>query len=98
MREGKYEPSEHGGTVGTAITFLLIGLGAGALIGMMFAPKAGKQMRKELRRRYQDARGNIEDWSEDARNTVDEVMEYGSDLADEVRNRVSPLVKNLKRR
>ena len=98
MREGKYESSEHGGTVGTAITFLLIGLGAGALIGMMFAPKAGKQMRKELRRRYQDARGNIEDWSEDARNTVDEVMEYGADLADEVRDRVSPLVKNLKRR
>lgn len=59
MREGKYESSEHGGTVGTGITFLLIGLGAGALIGMMFAPKAGKQMRKELRRRLLSAKPAI---------------------------------------
>ncbi len=55
MREGKYEASQRGG-VGTAVTFLLIGLGAGALVGLMFAPKAGKQMRKEMRKRYDDAR------------------------------------------
>lgn len=39
MRVGKYESSE--GTTGTAVTFLLIGLGIGAAVGMLLAPKAG---------------------------------------------------------
>ncbi len=96
MREGKYE-SSNGGTVGVAVTFLLIGLGAGALMGLLFAPKPGKQMRRELRRRYEDARETIGDWKEDAREMAEDVMERGSDLADQVRERVSPLTRNLRR-
>lgn len=97
MREGKYEAAEQGKT-GTAITFLLIGLGTGALVGLMFAPKAGKQMRKELRRRYEEAKDVIDDWKDDARDVAEEVMERGSELAEELRDRVSPLAKNLRRR
>jgi gas vesicle protein len=97
MREGKYEASEQGGA-GTAITFLLIGLGAGALIGLLFAPKAGKQMRKELRRRYEDARETIDDWKEDAREVAEETLERGAELADEIRDRVTPLAKTFTRR
>ncbi len=95
MREGKYEQS---GSVGTAVTFLLIGLGAGALVGLLFAPKAGKQMRKDLRRHYDDARENLGDWAEDAKDVADEVLERGAELADELRERVAPLAKNLRRR
>ena len=35
---GRYESAESGSHIGTAVTFLLIGLGAGALMGLMFAP------------------------------------------------------------
>jgi gas vesicle protein len=96
MKEGKYEASE-AGKVGTAITFLLIGLGAGALIGLLFAPKAGKQMRKDLRRKYEDARETLDDWKEDARDAAEEVLERGSALAEELKERVTPLAKNLRR-
>jgi len=97
MREGKYEASEQG-NVGTAITFLLIGLGAGTLIGLLFAPKSGRQMRKELRRRYEDARETIDDWKEEAREVAEDTLERGAELADELRDRVTPLAKTLKRR
>ena len=53
MGEDRYES---GGNVSTAITFLLIGLGAGTIVGMLLAPKAGKQMRRDLRRGYDSAR------------------------------------------
>ena len=43
MRIGKYETSERS-TAGTAVTFLMIGIGAGALIALLLAPKTGKQM------------------------------------------------------
>lgn len=97
MREGKYASSQ-GSQVGTAITFLLIGLGAGSLIGMLFAPKAGKQMRKDLRQKYEGARDTIEDWKADAQEAAEEVLERGAELADEFRDRVRPLAKNLRRR
>ncbi|HXY03958.1 MAG TPA: YtxH domain-containing protein [Terriglobales bacterium] len=97
MREGSYEASEQG-RVGTAITFLLIGLGAGTVIGLLFAPKPGKQMRKELRRRYEDARETIEDWRDEAKEAAEEALERGTEIADELRDRVTPLTKASRRK
>jgi len=97
MREGKYEASEQG-NVGTAVTFLLIGLGAGTLIGLLFAPKPGKQIRKELRRRYEDVRETIDDWKDEAREVAEDTLERGAELADEIRDRVTPLAKTFTRR
>jgi gas vesicle protein len=101
MRIGKYEASEHSSQVGTAITFLMIGLGAGALVGLLLAPKSGEETRKDLRRRYKDTRETIEDWTEDAaeaaKEVADDVMERGADVADEVRKRVAPVAKNFRR-
>src|ERR1700726_1022276 len=90
MRVGKYESSE-GSTAGTAITFLLIGLGAGALVGLLFAPKAGKQIRKELPRQYEDARDTIDDWTGQAKEVAEDALERGQEIADELRDRVAPL-------
>ena len=56
MRIGNYESSD--GTAGTAVTFLLIGLGVGAAIGSPARPENGRQLRKDLRRSYDDALDN----------------------------------------
>jgi gas vesicle protein len=96
MREGKYE-SDRGSTVGTAITFLLIGLGAGAVVGMLLAPKTGRQMRRDLRRGYDNARETFDDWKETARDFAEEAMERGSDFAEDLRDRVTPLAKGIRR-
>jgi gas vesicle protein len=95
MREGKYESG--GGNVGTAITFLLIGLGAGAVVGMLFAPKTGRQMRRDLRRGYENARETFDDFKESARDFAEDAVERGSEFADEVRDRVRPLGKVIRR-
>ena len=94
MREGKYEG---GSNIGTAITFLLIGLGAGAVVGMLFAPKAGRQMRRDLRRGYENARETFDEFKENARDFAEDAIERGSDLADELRDRVTPLTKAIRR-
>jgi gas vesicle protein len=96
MRSGNYEASEGGGA-GTAITFLLIGLGAGALVGLLFAPKTGRRMRKELFRRYQDARSTIDDWKDEIRDVAEDVVERGTEFADDLRERVTPLTRNIRR-
>lgn len=97
MRSGHYESSE-GSSLSTAITFLLIGLGAGALTALLLAPKTGKQMRRDLQRGYRDAKDALEDWADDAKDRVRtasdrmrEVAARGADFADELRDRVEPL-------
>ncbi|SRR5579862_9728278 len=102
---GRYESSsDSGGHIGTAITFLLIGLGAGALMGLLFAPKTGKQLRKDLQRGYEDARENFEDWAEETKDRVREVSDRvrdaasrGVELAEELRDRTEPIRKAIRK-
>ena len=97
MRSGDYEASEKS-TVGTAITFLFIGLGAGALVALLFAPKAGKQLRKELRRGFEDARDAVENFTEEAKERVGDVMDRGADWVDAAREKVEPLRSAIRRK
>jgi gas vesicle protein len=103
MRSGAYESSE-GTNFGTAVTFLLIGLGIGAITALALAPKSGKQLRKDFKRGYDDARDTLQDWADeakdrvrDAKERVRDVAERGADLADELRSKVEPLRKAMNR-
>jgi len=95
MRSGKYESSS--GAAGTAITFLMIGLGIGAALGLLLAPKPGRQLRKDLRRSYDDALETASDWTDEAKDRFEEVVEKGTDLADELRSKAKPLSDLLRR-
>lgn len=103
MSSGRYESSQ-GSNIGTAITFLLIGLGAGALAGLLLAPKTGKQMRRDLQRGYEDAKEGFNDWADEAKDRVREVSDKvrdvasrGVDLAEELRDRAEPLRKAIRK-
>jgi gas vesicle protein len=95
MRIGKYESSE--GKTGTAVTFLLIGLGVGAAVGLLLAPKAGRQLRKDLRRSYDGALETASDWTEEAKDRFEDAVEKGNDFADGVRAKAKPLSDLLRR-
>ena len=97
MRIGNYESSEQGSQVGTAITFLFIGLGVGALTALLLAPTTGRQLRKDIRRKYQDAKETVDDWTEDAREAAEDLIERGTEIADEIREKVSPLGKAIRK-
>lgn len=97
MRIGNHEDSDTVGRVGTAVTFLMIGLGAGALVALLLAPTSGKRMRRELRKRYETARDTLETWKDDAREMAEEAVERGSGIAEGIRDRVTPLAKAVRR-
>lgn len=103
MRLGKYESSEDS-RVGTAITFLLIGLGAGALTALLLAPKTGKQLRRDLKRGFDDAKDAVEDWADEAKDRTREagdrlrdVAKRGVGLAEDLRDKVEPLRRVINR-
>ncbi len=78
---------------GNGLTMLFIGLAAGALIALLLAPRTGKQMRKTLRRKYEDAREAVEDFGDQASDWV----EKGSEWADKAKSKVAPLTKQFRR-
>ena len=103
MTTGRYESSE-GSNIGTAVTFLIIGLGAGALLGLLLAPKTGKQLRKDLRRGYEDAKDSLGEWADEAKDRAREVGDRvrdaaarGAELADDLRDKVEPLRRAINR-
>ena len=93
MTTGRYQSSE-GSPIGTAITFLLIGLGAGALVGLLLAPKSGKQLRKDLRRSYEDAKDSLEEWADETKERVRDAATRG---AEDIREKVEPLRRVINR-
>jgi gas vesicle protein len=89
--EGDYRPSDS--SVSLGFTLLLVGVAIGAVTALLIAPKTGKQMRRTLRRRYEDAREAVEDLGDQAGDWIDK----GSDWADKAKSRVSPLTKPFRR-
>ncbi len=87
-RYGDYQPSDRS-TASTAITFLFIGLGIGALAALLFAPKSGRQMRKLLRRKYEDAVEQADELLERG----NELLERGSEFAHTAKEKVKPFAR-----
>ena len=102
-RSGDYQPSDRS-SVGLAITFLFIGLGAGALAALLFAPQSGKQIRRELRRKYENAKDVIEDWQEQAGDVIEKGSEWANNAKEwahtakeTATEKVAPFAKAVKR-
>ena len=87
---GEYEESS---SFGLGVTMLFIGLAAGALVALLLAPKTGKQMRRTLRRKYEDAREVMEDIGEQAGDWIDK----GSEWADKAKSKMPPLKRPFAR-
>src|SRR5262245_53011788 len=95
-RVGEYqssEPQSGGGGWGLGITMLLIGLGAGALTTLLFAPRSGRQTRRMLRRKYEDAVDTINEradewkergagWAETARGWIGSANDAAEDVGE----------------
>lgn len=87
-----------GATLGLAL--LCLGLAAGAITALLMAPQSGKQLRRQLRRKYEDARDVVDDWSEHASDWVErgsDWAEKASDWADRAKKNVQPVSKAFRR-
>ncbi len=85
-------------TLGLAL--LCLGLAAGAITALLIAPQSGKQLRRQLRRKYEDARDVVDDWSDQASDWIErgsDWAEKASDWADKAKSRVEPVRRAFRR-
>src|SRR5258708_23126730 len=65
--------------VGSKISYFLVGLGVGALAGVLFAPKSGGETRKFLAAKADNGRGFAEKKCRGLRERADDLVERGKD-------------------
>jgi len=91
MRDDEYQ-DRSGAALGLAL--LCLGLAAGAITALLLAPQTGKQLRKQIRRRYEDARDVMDDWGDQANDWI----ERGSEWADKAKSRAEDPIRRVFRK
>jgi gas vesicle protein len=68
---------------GNSFGWFLAGLGVGAAIGMLYAPKAGQETREDLRRRAEDGRDYVVNRAKEARDQATKLVDKSKDVVDQ---------------
>ena len=79
--------------VGSKVSFFLVGIGIGALLGVLFAPKSGDETREYLGKRADDGREFAQKKAKELRDRADELIEKGKDVASRKRDSLSAAVE-----
>jgi len=98
VAEGEYERSG-ANSVAIGFALLLIGFAVGAIAAALMTPKTGKQMRRHLKRKLDDARDAVEDWSEQAGDLREKATEFAGkaqEWAGAAKDAVGPLAKKFR--
>jgi gas vesicle protein len=79
--------------VGSKVTYFLVGLGVGALVGVLFAPKSGEETRDYLSKKADEGREFAQRKARELRERADELIERGKDVASKKRDSLSAAVE-----
>ncbi len=75
---------------GSGFLWFLAGLGIGAAVGILYAPKAGDEIRQQLRDMAEDGRDNVKERARQAREQAgswaDKGRDYLSQQKDQIRS------------
>ncbi|MGC1904847.1 MAG: YtxH domain-containing protein [Candidatus Acidiferrum sp.] len=79
--------------VGSKVSFFLVGLGIGALVGVLFAPKSGEETRDYLTKKADEGKDYAQRKARELRERADELVERGKDVASRKRESISAAVE-----
>ncbi len=79
--------------VGSKVSFFLVGLGVGALVGVLFAPKSGEDTREFLSKRADDGREFAQKKARELRERADDLIEKSKEVASRKRDSISAAVE-----
>jgi gas vesicle protein len=78
--------------VGSKVSYFLVGLGVGALVGVLFAPKSGEEMRGFLSDKADDGRDYAQRKARELRERADELIERSKDVASRRKDSIAKAV------
>jgi gas vesicle protein len=66
---------------GSKVSFFLVGLGIGALVGILFAPKSGEETREFLSQKADEGRDYAQRKARELRERAEDILERGKTVA-----------------
>lgn len=81
-----------GDNVGSKVSYFLVGLGVGALVGVLFAPKSGEDTRDYLSNKADEGRDYAQRKARELRERADELLERSKDVASRKKDSIAAAV------
>jgi gas vesicle protein len=82
--------------VGSKVTYFLVGLGVGALVGILFAPKSGEDTREYLAKKADEGRDFAQKKAKELRERADDLIERSKDAATRGKDSISAAVEGAR--
>ena len=82
--------------VGSKVTYFIVGLGVGALLGILFAPKAGEETRDFLTKKADEGKEYAQRKARELRERADELIERGKDVATRQKDSIAAAVEGAR--
>ncbi len=79
--------------VGSKVTYFLVGLGIGALVGILFAPKSGEETRELLSKKADEGRDYAQRKARELRERAEEMVERGKEIATKQKDSIAAAVE-----
>lgn len=79
--------------VGSKASFFLVGLGIGALVGILFAPKSGEETREFLSQKADEGREYAQRKARELRERAEDILERSKDAATRQKESISAAVE-----
>jgi gas vesicle protein len=79
-------------TAGSKVSFFLVGLGIGALIGVLFAPQSGEETRDYLTQKADEGREYAQRKAQELRERADDLVERSKSVASQQKESLSAAV------
>src|SRR5947208_15923723 len=77
----------------SSIGWFLAGLGLGAVVGILYAPKSGRETRETLLQSAEEGRDYIVSRGREAREQVKEYVEKGKDVVGKQREQINSAIE-----
>jgi gas vesicle protein len=77
---------------GSKVSFFLVGLGIGALVGILFAPKSGEETREFLAQKADEGRDYAQRKARELRERAEDILERGKSVAVRQKETISAAV------
>lgn len=80
--------------VGSKVSFFMVGLGIGALIGILFAPKSGEETREYLSSKADEGREYAQRKARELRERAEDLLERSKEIMARQKDAISNTISN----
>jgi gas vesicle protein len=78
---------------GSKFSYFLVGLGVGALLGILFAPKSGEETREYLKEKAEEGREFAQRRARELRERAEEMVERGKEVVGRQKEQIAAAVE-----